>query len=194
MGQPQAIFLTAYNSEDTMSKPDNKKSPSSGRVHTIVLLTRKKGCQFRSLIGTGCRCTDQLPSRYRTLFVIYSTISSGVTHRMTTQVETSASTVLQSSSTIARRVWNAGWASEAGQRAMADVPNFLERLAELILEDHVIVDRDTNNEELLTRSPIILRLDNGLARRANWKRTTMPIETDFAELSRLNDQVKGKTL
>ncbi len=36
----------------------------------------------------------------------------------------------------------AGWASEKGQRALADVPNFLGRHDVVVLEDHVVVDRD----------------------------------------------------
>jgi uncharacterized protein (TIGR02118 family) len=35
----------------------------------------------------------------------------------------------------------AGWASEAGQRALADVPNFLGKHSVVVLEDYVVVDR-----------------------------------------------------
>ena len=35
----------------------------------------------------------------------------------------------------------AGWASEAGQRALADVPNFLGRFSVVTLEDDVIIDK-----------------------------------------------------
>jgi uncharacterized protein (TIGR02118 family) len=35
----------------------------------------------------------------------------------------------------------AAWASEAGQRALADVPNFLGRHDVVVIQDHVIVDR-----------------------------------------------------
>lgn len=34
----------------------------------------------------------------------------------------------------------AGWASEAGQRALADTDNFLDRHSVVVTEDHVIVD------------------------------------------------------
>lgn len=37
----------------------------------------------------------------------------------------------------------AAWASEAGQRALADVPNFLGRHDVVTIEDHVIVDRSS---------------------------------------------------
>ena len=33
------------------------------------------------------------------------------------------------------------WASEAGQAALADVPNFLGRHSVIVLEDHVVVDK-----------------------------------------------------
>jgi uncharacterized protein (TIGR02118 family) len=35
----------------------------------------------------------------------------------------------------------AGWASEAGQRALADVPNFLGKHSVVVLEDYVVVDK-----------------------------------------------------
>ncbi len=35
----------------------------------------------------------------------------------------------------------AGWASEAGQRALADVPNFLGKFAVVTLDDDVIIDK-----------------------------------------------------
>ena len=35
------------------------------------------------------------------------------------------------------------WASEAGQRALADVPNFLGRHDVVVITDHVIVDNET---------------------------------------------------
>lgn len=38
---------------------------------------------------------------------------------------------------------DAAWASEAGQKALADVPNFLGRHEVVIITDHVIVDRET---------------------------------------------------
>ena len=37
----------------------------------------------------------------------------------------------------------AAWASEAGQRALADVPNFLSRHDVVIVEDHVLVDSES---------------------------------------------------
>ncbi|WP_431908639.1 EthD domain-containing protein [Amycolatopsis thermoflava] len=37
---------------------------------------------------------------------------------------------------------NAGWASEAGQRAMADVENFIGKHYVVVLEDHVVVDEE----------------------------------------------------
>jgi uncharacterized protein (TIGR02118 family) len=36
----------------------------------------------------------------------------------------------------------AGWASEAGQRALADVPNFLGKHHVVVVEDHVVVDKN----------------------------------------------------
>ena len=36
----------------------------------------------------------------------------------------------------------AAWASEAGQKAIADVPNFLGRHEVVIITDHVIVDNE----------------------------------------------------
>ena len=36
---------------------------------------------------------------------------------------------------------DAGWASEAGQRALADVPNFLGKFAVVTLDDDVIIDK-----------------------------------------------------
>jgi hypothetical protein len=34
-----------------------------------------------------------------------------------------------------------GWASPAGQAALADVPNFLGNHSVVVLEDHVVVDK-----------------------------------------------------
>ncbi|MFJ4264379.1 EthD domain-containing protein [Paenarthrobacter nicotinovorans] len=34
----------------------------------------------------------------------------------------------------------AAWASEAGQAAMADVPNFLGKHSVIVLDDHVVID------------------------------------------------------
>jgi len=36
----------------------------------------------------------------------------------------------------------AGWATEAGERALADVPNFLGKHSVVIVEDHVVVGDD----------------------------------------------------
>lgn len=37
---------------------------------------------------------------------------------------------------------DAGWATEAGERALADVPNFLGKHSVVIVEDHVVVGDD----------------------------------------------------
>ena len=35
----------------------------------------------------------------------------------------------------------AGWATEAGQRALDDVPNFIGRFAVVTLDDDVVIDK-----------------------------------------------------
>ncbi|MEQ8718271.1 MAG: EthD domain-containing protein [Acidimicrobiales bacterium] len=38
----------------------------------------------------------------------------------------------------------AGWASEAGQRALDDVPNFLGKHSVVVLDDYVVVDKESD--------------------------------------------------
>ena len=124
-----------------MSKTDNEKS-SSPRLHTIVLLTRKKGMSVqefdRHWLENHAPIAMQVP---HVLLYKQHRVVRGETPDDNPSgdfgVDGFAEFIYDS-----KEGMEEGWASEAGQRAMADVPNFLERLAELVLETHVIVDAE----------------------------------------------------
>ncbi len=104
-------------------------------VRTVAILGRKPGMSFeefdRYWLQVHAPLAAQLPGvlRYAQHHVEAPSIEFGIDGFAFIDYESAAA-------------MDAAWASPAGQRALADVPNFLGRHDVVVITDHVIVDKE----------------------------------------------------
>lgn len=104
-------------------------------VRTVAILGRKPGMNFedfdRYWLEVHAPLAAQLPGvlRYVQRHVEAPSAEFGIDGFAFIDYESAAA-------------MDAAWASPAGQRALADVPNFLGRHEVVVITDHVIVDHE----------------------------------------------------
>lgn len=105
-------------------------------VRTVAILGRKAGMSFdefdRYWLDVHAPLAAQLPGvlRYVQRHVDAPSAEFGIDGFALIDYESA-------------EAMDAAWASPAGQRALADVPNFLGRHEVVVITDHVIVDKES---------------------------------------------------
>lgn len=104
-------------------------------VRTVAILGRKNGMSFKEFddywLNVHAPLAAKLPGllRYVQRHVEAPSAEFGIDGFALIDYESA-------------QAMDAAWASEAGQKALADVPNFLGRHEVVIITDHVVVDNE----------------------------------------------------